>query len=83
MLQVARLWCSRRVPESRSLHRPFDSLLFIGDNGGGDQFALLWAFERAGVHVRDHERDERGAVAPDLAGYVRRALGSGGEGWYR
>nr|WP_298568168.1 SMI1/KNR4 family protein [uncultured Streptomyces sp.] len=67
----------------RSLHRPFDSLLFIGDNGGGDQFALLRTSERAGVHVWDHETDERSPVAPDLAGYVRRALGSGGEDWYR
>ncbi|MFF9114122.1 glycosyltransferase [Streptomyces massasporeus] len=73
----------RTDPEIRLLYRPFDSLLFIGDNGGGDQFALLWAFERASVHVWDHETDERGAVAPDLAGYVRRALGSGGEDWYR
>ncbi|MFF7723326.1 SMI1/KNR4 family protein [Streptomyces luteogriseus] len=69
--------------EIRAPYRPFDSLLFIGDNGGGDQFALLWASERGGVHVWDHETDERSPVAPDLAGYVRRALGSGGEDWYR
>ncbi|MFJ8593199.1 hypothetical protein [Streptomyces sp. NPDC093598] len=39
--------------------------------------------ERAGVHVWDHETDERNLVASDLAGYVRRALESGGEDWYR
>jgi hypothetical protein len=73
----------RTDPEIRSLYRPFASLLFIGDNGGGDQFALLWASERAGVHVWDHETDECILVAPDLAGYVRRALESGGDDWYR
>ncbi|MEU1103750.1 hypothetical protein ABZ408_22685 [Streptomyces tibetensis] len=41
------------------------------------------ACERADVHVWDHETDERSPVAPDLAGYVRRALESGGEDWYR
>ncbi|MFD5738949.1 SMI1/KNR4 family protein [Streptomyces massasporeus] len=73
----------RTDPEIRSLYRPFDSLLFIGDNGGGDQFALLWTSERADVHVWDHETDERSPVAPDLAGYVRRSLGSEGEDLYR
>ncbi|PPS67644.1 MULTISPECIES: SMI1/KNR4 family protein [Streptomyces] len=73
----------RTDPQTRSLYRPFVSLLFIGDNGGGDQFALLRACERADVHVWDHETDERSPVAPDLAGYVRRALESGGEDWYR
>ncbi|NEE12576.1 SMI1/KNR4 family protein [Streptomyces sp. SID7499] len=56
----------RADPEIRASYRPFDSLLFIGDNGGGDQFALLWACgarERAGVHVWDHETDERRRVA--------------------
>jgi hypothetical protein len=73
----------RTDPEIRSLYRPFDSLLFIGDNGGGDQFALVPASARAGVHVWDHETDERSLVAADLADYVRKALESGGEDWYR
>ncbi|MEU1318096.1 hypothetical protein [Streptomyces tibetensis] len=41
------------------------------------------ACERADVHVWDHETDERSPVALDLTGYVRRALESGGEDWYR
>ncbi|MEU7717374.1 SMI1/KNR4 family protein [Streptomyces tibetensis] len=73
----------RTDPGIRSLYRPFDSLLFIGDNGGSDQFGLLWASERADIHIWDHETDERRPVAPDLAGYVRRALESGGGDWYR
>ncbi|WP_405506961.1 SMI1/KNR4 family protein [Streptomyces purpurascens] len=73
----------RTSPELRSLYRPFDPLLFFGDNGGGDQFALVRAPEGDGVHVWDHETDERSLVAADLATYLREALGSGGEDWYR
>lgn len=35
------------------------------------------------MHVWDHETDERSLVAADLATYLREALGSGGEDWYR
>ncbi|MFC8033052.1 hypothetical protein ACFUVU_09590 [Streptomyces griseoincarnatus] len=38
---------------------PFDSLLFFGDNGGGDQFALVVAQERDDVFVWDHETGSR------------------------
>lgn len=69
--------------EFRSLYRPFDPLLFFGDNGGGDQFAFARAPGGGGVHVWDHETDERRLVAAGLASYVRKALGGGGEDWYR
>lgn len=36
---------------------PFDSLLFFGDNGGGDQFALVVAPERDDIFVWGHETD--------------------------
>ncbi|GGW92131.1 SMI1/KNR4 family protein [Streptomyces lomondensis] len=73
----------RTDPGLRSLHRPFEPLLFFGDNGGGDQFAFVQDTGDAGVYVWDHETDERTLVATDLSVYVRQALGSGGEDWYR
>ncbi|MFF7310304.1 SMI1/KNR4 family protein [Streptomyces sp. NPDC008137] len=73
----------RTRPEFRLLYRPFDPLLFFGDNGGGDQFAFIQSLGVGSVHVWDHETDERGLVAPDLDSYLRKALGSDGEDWYR
>ncbi|MET9991107.1 SMI1/KNR4 family protein [Streptomyces mutabilis] len=67
----------------RSLYLPFDSLLFFGDNGGGDQFAFACRPPRAGVFVWDHETDERYLVSPSLESFVRSALSSDGEDWYR
>ncbi|MFI6371735.1 SMI1/KNR4 family protein [Streptomyces sp. NPDC050546] len=67
----------------RSLYMPFDSLMFFGDNGGGDQFAFVRAPERDEVFVWDHETDSRNLVAPALERYVRSALESDGEDWYR
>ncbi|MGI5427816.1 SMI1/KNR4 family protein [Streptomyces sp. CA-179760] len=73
----------RTRPEFRLLHRPFDPLLFFGDNGGGDQFAFVQDLGDGSVHVWDHETDERSLVAPDLGSYLRKALGSDGANWYR
>ncbi|MGA5313798.1 SMI1/KNR4 family protein [Streptomyces pseudogriseolus] len=67
----------------RSLYMPFDSLMFFGDNGGGDQFAFVRVPERNEVFVWDHETDSRNLVSPNLESYLRRALGSDGEDWYR
>ncbi|MGK9460648.1 SMI1/KNR4 family protein [Streptomyces sp. G6] len=67
----------------RSLYLPFDSLLFFGDSGGGDQFAFACRPHRAGVFVWDHETDERYLVSPALESCVRSALSSDGEDWYR
>ena len=39
------------------LYMPFDPLLFFGDNGGGDQFALVVRPERDDVFVWEHETD--------------------------
>jgi len=58
---------------------PFGSLLFFGNNGGDDQFAL--ALPRPDVVVCAHESDSR-RVADDMCGYLGRFLAAGGNGWY-
>ncbi|MEV7017331.1 SMI1/KNR4 family protein [Streptomyces sp. NPDC093991] len=67
----------------RTLYMPFDSLMFFGDNGGGDQFAFVRAPKSDEVFVWDHETDSRRCVSPNLESYLRSALGSDGEDWYR
>ncbi|MDT6984940.1 SMI1/KNR4 family protein [Streptomyces lusitanus] len=67
----------------RSLYMAFDPLMFFGDNGGGDQFAFVRVPERNEVFVWDHETDSRNFVSPNLESYLRSALGSAGEDWYR
>ncbi|MFF2847501.1 SMI1/KNR4 family protein [Streptomyces sp. NPDC058001] len=67
----------------RTLYMPFDPLLFFGDNGGGDQFAFVRTPQRDEVFVWDHETDSRTDIAPTLERYVRSALESDGEDWYR
>lgn len=61
---------------------PFDSLVFFGDNGGGDQFAFARLPDRPDVFVWEHETDSRYVVAGSLAQYVTLSLESGGEDWY-
>ncbi|MFF2502635.1 SMI1/KNR4 family protein [Streptomyces sp. NPDC058067] len=73
----------RSDEEFRSLYMPFDALMFFGDNGGGDQFAFVRTPDRDDVFVWDHETDSRIWVAPSLERYLRSALGSGGDDWYR
>ncbi len=54
------------------LYMPFEPLLFFGDAGNGDQFALLSPpVERDDVFVWDHETDSRTWGAPDVATYLR------------
>lgn len=87
------VWSTRQIADSNlefrnnseftELYAPFDRLLFFGDNGGGDQFALQVGVLGDEVLVWDHETDERGVVAPSLPIYVSRALDSDGGDWYR
>ncbi|MFZ4154862.1 SMI1/KNR4 family protein [Streptomyces pseudogriseolus] len=87
------VWSSQRILDDnrnfrgdeqfRSLYMPFDSLMFFGDNGGGDQFAFVRVPERNEVFVWDHETDSRNLVSPNLESYLRSVLGSDGEDWYR
>ncbi|GAA2411040.1 hypothetical protein GCM10010420_44870 [Streptomyces glaucosporus] len=73
----------RRSPSFARLYRPFGSLLFFGDNGGGDQFAFAVGRGGDGVFVWDHETDERCVVASSLEEYVRRSLEADAGDWYR
>ncbi|MEU0947440.1 SMI1/KNR4 family protein [Streptomyces canus] len=73
----------RNDEQFRKLYMPFDPLLFFGDNGGGDQFAFVRTPEREDVFVWDHETDSRNWISPSLESFVRSALGSSGEDWYR
>ncbi|MFJ7205783.1 SMI1/KNR4 family protein [Streptomyces sp. NPDC098789] len=73
----------RTREDLRSLYMPFDALLFFGDNGGGDRFALPVSPLRPDVFVWDHENDSRTWVAPSLERYLRSALSRPGEDWYR
>ncbi|MFI7012147.1 SMI1/KNR4 family protein [Streptomyces sp. NPDC050145] len=87
------VWSAKRILEDnasfrsqadfRDLYMPFDALMFFGDNGGGDQFAFVRTPERDDVFVWDHETDSRTWVAPSLDRYLRSALESDGEDWYR
>lgn len=73
----------RNGEEYRDVYMPFDSLLFFGDNGGGDQFAFVRSPERDEVFVWDHETDSRQWVSADLESFLRRSLESEGDDWYR
>jgi hypothetical protein len=55
-----------------SLYMPFDSLVFFGDAGNGDQFAIPQAAElhRRDVFVWNHEDDSRRWVAPSIRRYI-------------
>ena len=57
----------------RELYMPFDSLLFFGAAGNGDQFAFpiqAGKIRRDDVFVWNHEDDSRTWVAPNLEKFV-------------
>lgn len=64
------------------LYMPFEPLMFVGDNGGGDQFAFVRKPEREEAFVWDHETDARYPAAFSLRQYLERALQETGD-WYR
>jgi hypothetical protein len=64
------------------LYGSFDSLLFFGDNGGGDQFAFSVDPAVPGIYAWIHETDERRIVANDLRDYLTKVLISDGDEWY-
>jgi SMI1-KNR4 cell-wall len=62
----------RNSVDFRTLYMPFDSLLFFGDAGNGDQFAfsiLQGEIRRTDIFVWAHENDSRTWVAPSLRLY--------------
>ncbi|PRY00826.1 SMI1/KNR4 family protein [Allonocardiopsis opalescens] len=66
------------------LYRPFDRLMLIGDNGGGDRFGYARGpAERPDVFAWDHETDERTCVARSLQDYLECRAGSDGDDWYK
>ncbi|MEU6277620.1 SMI1/KNR4 family protein [Streptomyces populi] len=78
--QNLRFWSDQTLGE---LYMPFDSFMFFGDNGGGDQFALVQKPQRPDVFVWEHESDSRRWVANNLRDYLGRSLHVGGDDWYR
>ena len=62
----------RGKSEFKELYMPFDSLLFFGDAGNGDQFAfpIVGGRVRKDVFVWNHEDDSRSWVAPSLAKFL-------------
>jgi SMI1 / KNR4 family (SUKH-1) len=63
----------RSHPDFRELYMPFDSLVFFGDAGNGDQFAFPvcgQTIPRRDVFAWNHENDSRTWVAPDLEKFV-------------
>jgi hypothetical protein len=55
------------------LYMPFESLLFFGDAGNGDQFAfriLSGEVSMSDVYVWDHENDSRIWIAPSLKTFI-------------
>lgn len=62
----------RQSADFARLYMPFDPLLFFGDAGNGDQFALLSPpVDRDDVFAWDHETDTRQWVASNVEMYLR------------
>ncbi|MGW5342865.1 SMI1/KNR4 family protein [Streptomyces sp. HUAS TT3] len=73
----------RSDPSYRALYMPFESLMFFGESGGGDQFAFVRTPSRDEVFAWDHETDSRIWISPGLDSFLRSALTHTGEDWYR
>ena len=62
----------RRSVDFHELYMPFDSLLFFGDAGNGDQFVFpikAGSVRDSDIFVWNHEDDSRSWVAPSLERY--------------
>lgn len=73
----------RTNPDMRELYMSFDSLLFFGDNGGGDQFGIALTGTGMEVFAWDHENDSRICVASGLGQYLERSAKGDGPDWFR
>ena len=69
----------RTTPAFRGLYMPFDHLLFFGDSGNGDLFALAidadGRVRRRDVFCWDHETDGRVWFASGPSEYIAKRLG--------
>lgn len=66
----------RTNEDFKEIYMPFDSLLFFGDGGNGDQFAYPiqnGMIRNNDVFVWNHEDDSRNRISPNLKAYL--------EGW--
>lgn len=87
------VWDLKRIREDNAflrtdasigeLYMPFDSLLFFGDNGGGDQFAFARTGTGSEIYVWDHEDDSRIWVAGGLDQYLERTAQADNPDWFR
>jgi hypothetical protein len=68
----------RESEEFRDLYMPFDHLLFFGDDGGGDQFALAihadGIIHKDDVYRWEHETDARSWFASGITQYLEKRL---------
>jgi hypothetical protein len=68
----------RSFEDFRDLYMPFDNLLFIGADGGGDQFAYAIAADgripNNDIYCWDHETDGRPWFSGHLIQYLERRL---------
>lgn len=66
----------RTLESFKDLYRPFDHLLFFGDDGGGDQFAFPihadGQIHKQGIFRWKHESDERVWLANCLEQFFER-----------
>lgn len=64
--------------EFRKLYMPFDHLLFFGDDGGGDQFALSihadGVIHKCDVYRWEHETDARSWFASGFKQFLMKRL---------
>lgn len=68
----------RRDESFRELYMPFDNLLFIGDDGGGNQFAFgitaAGEIAKDDIYRWDHETDGRAWFSGGLRQYLESRL---------
>ncbi|MBI3966981.1 MAG: SMI1/KNR4 family protein [Chloroflexi bacterium] len=77
------IWPARRIRDDNvafrssadfhELYMPFDSLLFFGETGGGDQVAYAITggqIRKPDIYLWDHETDSRVMVAPSLWAFL-------------
>lgn len=74
----------RSNPDFQQLYMSFDSLLFVGERGNGDQFAYPiqkdGKISKSDILVWEHENDSRTWFAKDLMDYINKMFMEVGNG---